>query len=525
MFAVTGSKGFPAMDAASITLVAAQATVTGLFDSIARAYRERPAIREGDVCRSYGEVASRIGQTAAILHRLDENRTGRFAILSENRAEFLEAQLAVARLGGVIACLNWRLAPVEVQHCLDLAEPGVVLVSPRHAGLLHSVRCPAEIVELGPSWEGLLQSAGSAPPSRSQAEVPWLILYTGGTTGLPKGAIISQRAVLARMHAMEHDMEVRPGDPCLAWPPMFHMGGTEPAMHALLTGGEAIIEDGYNPARIAALITQRDFGWISVQPGTVGSLIQALEREQRPFHRVRCCGVMPDLVPIEHLRRLTELLGASYRNTFGATETGTPPLSGEKVRFDTDPVDLAKAPSAFTELRLVDEDDCDVAEGEVGELAMRGPTLFSGYWRNPETTARDFRNGWFHMGDLFRRRPDGRYVFVDRAKYMIKSGGENIYPAEIERVLMTHPGVHDAIVVRQQHDVWGETPVALVTTTNAAVTIESLRKLCRSQLAGYKQPREILLVPPERLARTQTGKLPRAALELWVQEQLAGPAA
>ena len=509
------------MDAASLTHMAAQATVTGLFDSMARAYRDNPAIREGDACRSYGEVADRIHRTAHILDRLDEHRTGRFAILSENRGEFLEAQIAVARLGGVIACLNWRLAPIEVQHCLDLAEPGVVLVSPRHAGLLNSVRCSARIVEFGGDWDKLLRNAGLPPPSRSQAEAPWLILYTGGTTGLPKGAIISQRALLARMHAMEHDMEVRPGDPCLAWPPMFHMGGTEPAMHALLTGGEAIVEDGYNPSRMAALITQREFGWISVQPGTVGTLIKALEQEQRPLRRVRCCGVMPDLVPIEHLRRLTEILGASYRNTFGATETGTPPLSGEKVRFDTDPVDLAKAPSAFTELRLVGEDDADVADGDVGELAMRGPTLFSGYWRNPETTARDFRNGWFHMGDLFRRRRDGRYIFVDRAKYMIKSGGENIYPAEIERVLMTHPGVDDAIVVRQQHDIWGETPVALVTTTQADVTIESLRALCRSQLAGYKQPREILLVPPERLARTQTGKLPRAALEVWVEAHLA----
>ena len=367
----------------------------------------------------------------------------------------------------------------------------------------------------------MLRSAGSAPSSRAEAEAAWLILYTGGTTGLPKGAILSQRAILARMHSMEHDLGLRPGDPCLAWPPMFHMGGTEPALHALLTGGEAIIEDGYDPARLAALLTERDFGWISVQPGTVGTLVDALEREARPLHRVRGCGVMPDLVPVAHLVRLTELLGATYRNTFGSTETGTPPLSGEAVRFGEGPVDLAKAPSPFTEIRLVDEDGADVADGDVGELAMRGATLFSGYWRNPEATARDFRGGWFHMGDLFRRRPDGRYVFVDRAKYMIKSGGENIYPAEIERVLMTHPGVDDAIVVRQRDAKWGETPVALVAAATGAVTVEALRALCRSQLAGYKQPRHILLVPPARLARTQTGKLPRAALESWVEAELA----
>jgi fatty-acyl-CoA synthase len=499
-------------------LLASQLTVTGLFDRVADACRGRIALREGGRTRLYADMADRVRRTAEVLQRLDSEGTGRFAILSENRGEYLEAQLAVARLGQVIACMNWRLAPVEIQHCLDLADPAVLLVSPRHAPLLNTVRTTARVIELDAGWEALLRQAQSPPRSRAAAEEPWLILYTGGTTGLPKGAVISQRAVLARMHAMEHDLTLRPGDPCLAWPPMFHMGGTEPAMHALLTGGEVFIEDGYDPAQLAAHLTQHDFGWISVQPGTVGTLVAALEHETRPIRPVRACGVMPDLVPQTHLLRLAQLLQATYRNTFGSTETGTPPLSGEAVRIQDGPLDLAKAPSAFTELRLVDGNDEDVPEGEIGEMAMRGPTLFSGYWQDPATTAHDFRNGWFHMGDLFRRRPDGRYVFVDRAKYMIKSGGENIYPAEIERVLLTHPGVSDAIVIRQSHEKWGETPVALVATTNAAVTVEALHALCRSQLAGYKQPRRILLVPPERLARTQTGKLPRAALEVWVRE-------
>ena len=153
----------------------------------------------------------------------------------------------------------------------------------------------------------------------------------------------------------------------------------------------------------------------------MGTLVAALEHENaadppRPCLR---CDAGPGTLQT-HLLRLAELLQATYRNTFGSTETGTPPLSGEAVRIQDGPLDLAKAPSAFTAIRLVDENDEDVPEGEIGEMAMRGPTLFSGYWRDPATTARDFRNGWFHMGDLFRRRPDGRYVFVDRAKYMIK---------------------------------------------------------------------------------------------------------
>jgi len=170
----------------------------------------------------------------------------------------------------------------------------------------------------------------------------------------------------------------------------------------------------------------------------------------------------------------------------------------------------------LTEIRLLDEDGRDVEDGSVGELAMRGPTLFSGYWRNEAATAQVFEKSWFHMGDLFRRRADGRFEFVDRAKYLIKSGGENIYPAEIERVLLADPGVADAAVVRRRNARWGEVPVALVVARDASLDLARLAAACRAALAGYKQPKEILVVPAERLARTPTGKIPRAALEAWV---------
>jgi fatty-acyl-CoA synthase len=149
---------------------------------------------------------------------------------------------------------------------------------------------------------------------------------------------------------------------------------------------------------------------------------------------------------------------------------------------------------------------------------MRGPTLFSGYWRNEAATESDFRNGWFHMGDLFRRRPDGFYDFVDRAKYMIKSGGENIYPAEIERVLVGHPDVADAVVVRKKDDRWGEIPVALVVANREGLDVAELRARCRSELAGYKQPKEIRIVAADIITRSTTGKVQRKALEALVAD-------
>jgi fatty-acyl-CoA synthase len=158
-----------------------------------------------------------------------------------------------------------------------------------------------------------------------------------------------------------------------------------------------------------------------------------------------------------------------------------------------------------------------VPDGEPGECAIRGPTLFSGYWRAPEVNARDFRGGWFHMGDVFVRRPDGRLDFVDRAKYLIKSGGENVYPAEIERVLLADPRVDDAVVVRRADARWGEVPVAVIARNDERLTAEELHAKCREQLAGYKQPKDIRFVPLADLPRSTTGKIQRHEVEAWLR--------
>jgi fatty-acyl-CoA synthase len=314
---------------------------------------------------------------------------------------------------------------------------------------------------------------------------------------------------------------MRAGDTNLCWPPLYHMGGTEPALHALLTGGRVIIQDGFDPARIADCVTREAFGWLSIMPGAVGSLVAALEKNRVPPKGIGNCGVMPDLVAPHDVARVTELLGAPYCNTFGATETGTAPLSGNRLARGVVPVDLAKSPSLASEIRLVDEDDNDVSDGEPGELAMRGPTLFSGYWHDQETTSHDFRGGWFHMGDIFRRRPDGRYDYVDRRKYLIKSGGENIYPAEIERVLLADPRVADAVVVRLKDARWGEVPVALVVAREPDLNATELRERCRGALAAFKQPRQILIVEAAQIARSTTGKIQRRTLEEWVAAALS----
>jgi fatty-acyl-CoA synthase len=222
---------------------------------------------------------------------------------------------------------------------------------------------------------------------------------------------------------------------------------------------------------------------------------------------------MADLVPPVDIARITTLLGAPYANTFGATETGCPPCSSDLIPIGVTPDNLSKSQSPFCEVRLVDVDDNEVSDGQPGELCMRGPTNFSGYWRSPEINSHDFRGGWFHMGDVFVRNPDGSLDFVDRVKYLIKSGGENIYPAEIERVLLEDPRVADVAVVRRADHKWGEVPVAFVVRRDESLTTNDLFKRCRENLAGFKQPKDIFYIDIGDLPRSASGKIQRHELE------------
>ena len=321
------------------------------------------------------------------------------------------------------------------------------------------------------------------------------------------------------MHSSCVDFDLAPGDVFVAWAPMFHMVSTDQSVQALCLGGKVIVIPGYDPDRILHAVETERLWWLVVMPGMIEDLIAAAKRRRTVPRGIKLIGAMADLVPRHQLAEVTTLLQAPYANTFGATETGLPPASAGRVAIGAAPERLAKTPSGSCILRLVDADDRDVAEGVPGELIIRGPTLFSGYWNAPRANAEDFRGGWFHMGDMFVRNADGTIEFVDRLKYLIKSGGENIYPAEIEQVLLRDPRVADAVVVRCADATWGEVPVAFVARRDEALTDEDLMAACRARLAGYKRPKAIRFIDVHELPRSTTGKIQRHELEKWLDAE------
>ncbi len=326
--------------------------------------------------------------------------------------------------------------------------------------------------------------------------------------------MISHRAMVMRALVFSSELGIAPHDTFVAWAPLFHMASTDHALATLLRGGTVVVIDGFQLEPLLTAVSQHDIGWLVLIPGMVEALIDGLKAQRTKVKGVRVCGAMADLVAPHAIAEVTEMLGAPYLNSFGSTETGLPPATRALIAPGDVPASLSKRQNAFCQIKLVDTSDNEVAPGEPGELAIRSPTLFSGYWRADETNARDFRGGWFHMGDVFRRNADGSLDFVDRAKYLIKSGGENIYPAEIERVLLGDDRIAEVAVVRAADPRWGEAPVAFVACREgAAMTVAELTELCRRELASYKRPREFRFITFGEFPRSTSGKVQRHELE------------
>ncbi len=500
-------------------LASGMATIPDLFRARARVHPDRTALEEAERQLSYGELAVRIDRLAQGLAAMGVGRGDRVALLTRNCLEYLEIELAVGSLGAITAAQNWRLTDRELAHCLNLVAPDVVILAPEFVPALDRLDLPPiPRVVLGEDYERLIATAPDGTPDVAvHPEDGLVILYTSGTTGLPKGAMISHRAMAARAMVYAAEFGVPNDNHFLAWAPFFHMASTDHGLATLLRGGRVIALDSYQAGPMIEYALNRPLYWLQLIPGMVESFITEIKDLGGRFDNIQIIGAMADLVPPHQLAEVTGLMGAGYFNSFGSTETGIPPVGFSVTPIGEPPASLSKPQSPFCDVRLVDADDRDVAPGEPGEVAMRGPTLFSGYWNATETNAHDFRGGRFHMGDVMRRNADGTLDFVDRVKYMIKSGGENIYPAEIEQVIMGDARIDDVAVVRKSDDRWGEVPVAFIARKDESLDEAAVMARCGGALAGYKRPKEVHFIAFDDFPRSTSGKIQRHTLEARLQ--------
>lgn len=498
-----------------------------------RAFRdpEKVALIDGNngSRRSYGELHERTNALADALTGLGVRRGDRIALFATNSPEFLEILFACAKLGAITVPINFRLSIDEVRYVLEDSGATVFVYSAQFAGIAAAassglmLRLRLEIPSsaeratlLSSDYEDFLASGSVQTRDRDVAEGDVaLIMYTSGTTGLPKGAMITHRNLLWQsIHVIALAKGLTSYDVTITPTPLFHIGGL--AMHTLpllYLGGTTVVVESFDPAQTVDLMVREKATvmFLVASMWTAISAVPDLDTKDLTALKYAISGGAPLALPtLEFFHKR----GWVFTEGYGLTES-TCACSFLPPEYVVSKAGSVGHPVTHQRWRVVDELDLDVAVGEVGELVLQGPNIFAGYWGRPEVTAEAFRGGWFHTGDLARADDEGFLTLVDRKKDMVITGGENVYPIEVEQVLFRHPDVLDAAVIGLPDAKWGESVLAIVVRIPGSSLPEAdLIEWTRDQLAHFKCPRRVEFV--DVLPRNATGKLLKRDLrEVW----------
>lgn len=465
---------------------------------------------------TYAELEVRASRCAAVLGSFGVGREDRVAILCRNRIEFFEVLFACGKLGAIVVPLNWRSPAVELSALLDDCAPKLLIFGGEDAQTAQTLK-RGSLAEIAlddnagegvgaPYYECLLGAVAPLQTDRRwPAEATWFLMYTSGTTGLPKGVIQTYQMSAVNAFHVTQAFDLHDGDTSLNFLPLFHTAGIQlVSLPILMAGGTVIVLPGFDEARALALMPRLDifFG----VPAVYQQLALHPDFEGADLARVRSwgCGGAP-LADVLVERFAAK--GVRVCNGYGMTETGPTAFVADRKDALTKIGSVGK-PQMLLDVRIVDADGNDVGEGESGEIWMRGPGLTPGYWRRPAETAAAFTpNGWLKSGDIGRRDRDGCYYVAGRIKEMYISGGENVYPAEIENVLARHAAVLECAVIGVADEKWGEVGHVFVMLRGGAppITAAELIQFCRANLAGYKTPRHVTFV--DEFPRTAAGKI------------------
>jgi len=485
--------------------------LSDLIDLNAVSAPDKPAIRFAGTTLTYAAFAARIAAAArALKSQLGVGRGDRVAILSLNHPAYLVLLYACARLGAMLVPLNWRLAVPEQVFILSDASVKVLVVERGFEAVIEPLTQALPDVrtvglDFAPSLDELLASgSGDGRNPHVDLSSPLLIVYTSGTTGRPKGAVLRQEALVCNAVMSRHMHDMTAADHILTVLPLFHVGGLNiQTTPALQLGATVTLQPRFAPdATLEALAKDKPTLTVLV-PATMQAVIEHPRWAATDPTCLRALTTGSTQVP----QGLVDAFTARHvpvLQVYGSTET-CPVAVYTRVNGDQR-AGSTGLPGLVCEARVVDDDGCEVAPGVAGEVVVRGPNVFSEYWGNAAATAEALRENWYYSGDIGTRDADGHFFIHDRKKNMIISGGENIYPAEVERVLVGHPDVAEGAVIGRADSKWQEVPVAYV-VRRAGCTIDAraLEAHLLGRLARFKVPREYVFV--DTLPRNAMGKV------------------
>ena len=476
---------------------------------------DRPALVFENERLSYRAFYQRIERAAHALNtEFGVGRGDRVAILSLNRPDYLVLLYACARLGAMLVPLNWRLAAAELTFILSDASPKLLLLEHAFAGILPALETTlpdlrAIGLDFAPqrsSFDALLQSSAHlAPDPDIDLCCPLLIVYTSGTTGRPKGAVLKQQALLWNGVMSQHMHDLTSDDHVLTVLPFFHVGGlniqTTPALHH---GATVTIHARFAPETALAAIARERPTLTVLVPATIQAMTDHPAWASTDLSSLKAVATGSQIVP-PHLIERFVARGVPVLQVYGSTET-CPIAVYTRLGGDLSREGSTGLPGLCCEARVVDDLGVELPPDRSGEIVVRGPSVFSGYWGNEQATREALRDGWYRTGDIGSVDSDGYFYVHDRKKNIIISGGENISAAEVERALLEHPDVADCGVIGRPDSRWDEVPVAYVIARGGcSISAETLQAHMRARLARFKVPREFVFV--EDLPRTALGKV------------------
>jgi acyl-CoA synthetase (AMP-forming)/AMP-acid ligase II len=467
--------------------------------------------------RQLDRAASRVANG---LRAIDPAPGTRIALLDKNSDAFYEILFGAAKTGQVLVPVNYRLAPPEIVAIVNDAAPSALFVGPEYFSIVEQIRPQLRTVrkvialaghhpqwEDYRSWRDVQATEDLLLPVKPDDVI--LQLYTSGTTGRPKGVQLTHANLLTALAAAKEWRPAKQSDVGLVCTPQYHIAGIMVGYLGLAAGSRSVVVREVNPGEILRLIPSEGVTMAGFVPAVLRLLLQAPTCRQTDFSSLRYIGYGASPIPLDLLREALATFRCDFGQAYGMTETtGTitylPP--GDHDPAGTLRMRSCGRPIAAAEIKVVDEVGRELPTGQVGEIVCRSRQNMKGYWNLPDETARTIQGEWLHTGDAGYFDADGYLYIYDRVKDMIVSGGENIYPAEVESALFGHPAVSDVAVIGVPDARWGEAVKAIIVRTpGAAVTAEELIAFARERIAGYKLPKSIDFV--DALPRNPSGKI------------------